>query len=310
MTSLHSSASTRPSLRLAFLQTAFAATALGALSACGGGGGGTPSPPPPTSTVATASIAAPRYGAQAIVTISGTNLDSSGLSVSSSTCLGMTRLTSGQTTSSATLAYYGCTIAGALSGTVAIASNGTVLSSPTYTVPAPIVRLAVTNGQGVNGNIDINLFGTTAPLTVVNFLSYVNSTFYDGLIFHRYSPNFVFQGGGYGPSQNGILPAPKATNPPIAYEAGGGKNLQWTVAMARQTGLNTATSQFFINLLDNANLDNPGSPYAVFGSLPASSQAVVQTMMAATCNPDLNDLPPSDCLPTPNIVITSATQIQ
>jgi peptidyl-prolyl cis-trans isomerase A (cyclophilin A) len=289
------------------VRLALCATVLGALAACGGGGGGGT---PPASTVSTASVSAPRYGASAIITMSGTNLDSSGLSVTSDACINMTRLTSGTTTSTSTVAYYSCTVSGKFSGTVTIASNGVTLTTKTFTVPAPQVTLAVSNGQGVNGNIVIDLYGDKAPVTVVNFLNYVNSGFYNGLIFHRLSPNFVIQGGGYGPSSNGILPAPKTTNAPIPYESGGGKNLQWTVAMARQTGLNTATSQFFINLVDNASLDSPSNPYAVFGNITASSQAVVQAITTAPCVQDLNDLPPGDCLPTPNVVITSATQTQ
>jgi peptidyl-prolyl cis-trans isomerase A (cyclophilin A) len=285
---------------------AFAAIALAALSACGGGGDSTP----PASTVASASVSAPRYGSAAIVTMSGTNLDSRGLSVSSSACINMTRLTSGPTTSTATIAYYSCTVANALTGTINIASNGVSLANPTFTVAAPQVSMAVTNGQGVNGNIVIDLYGDKAPISTVNFLSYVNSGFYNGLIFHRLSPGFVIQGGGYGPSSGGVLPAPKATNAAIAYESGGGKNLQWTVAMARQQGLNTATSQFFVNLVNNPSLDDPGNPYAVFGNVTASSVAVVQAITTAPCVQDLNDLPPSDCLPTPNVVITSATQTQ
>lgn len=304
--SLQRSVPVTPTPRLAS-HAAFACIALAALSACGGGGSSTP---PPTSTVTSASVAASRYGSTAIVTMSGTNLDSSGLGVSSSACINMTRLTSGATTSTATIAYYSCTVANAYSGTVNITSNGAALANPTFTVPAPQVTMAVTNGQGVNGNIVIDLYGDKAPITTVNFLNYVNSNFYNGLIIHRLSPAFVIQGGGYGPSSNGVLPAPKPNGAPIVYESGGGKNLQWTIAMARSVGLNSATSQFFINLADNTGLDDPNNPYAVFGKLTASSQAVVQAITVAPCVQDLNDLPPGDCLPTPNVVITSATQTQ
>jgi peptidyl-prolyl cis-trans isomerase A (cyclophilin A) len=303
--SLQRTVSAIPGRRLVS-NAALATLTLATLAACGGGGDSTP----PASTVTSASVSAPRYGSAAIVTMSGTNLDSRGLSVSSSACINMTRLTSGPTTSTSTIAYYSCTVAGALTGTINIASNGVSLANPTFTVAAPQVSMAVTNGQGVNGNIVIDLYGDKAPVTVVNFLSYVNSGFYNGLIIHRNSPNFVIQGGGYGPSSNGVLPAPKATNAPIVYEAGGGSNLQWTVAMARTTGLNTATSQFFVNLVDNPSLDNPANPYAVFGKVTASSVAVVQAITAAPCVQDLNDLPPGDCLPSPNVVITSATQTQ
>ncbi len=113
------------------------------------------------------------------------------------------------------------------------------------------------------GVIEIALYNATAPQTVSNFLRYVDEGFYDGTIFHRVIPGFVIQGGGY--TAEGVK---KGTHAPIALEAGD-KNLRGTIAMARTTDPNSATSQFFINLKDNSQLDPaPGNPgYAVFGKV-------------------------------------------
>ncbi len=285
--------------------TLTALAALAALAACGGGGstGGTP-----TATVSSASVSATHYAAPAFVTINGLGLDST-LGVSSNGCKNFVRLTAAPYVSSTTTAYYQCTVSGALSSTVTIQSNGTTIGSAPFTVPAPQVTMAVNNGLGVNGNLVITLKGDVAPITVDNFLAYVNSGFYNGLIFHRVSPNFVIQGGGYKPSVNGVLPAAQATSAPIAYESGGGKNLQWTISMARTQQLNSATSQFFINLVDNPSLDG-SDPYAVFGTISTTSIPVVQAITAAPCAADNTDLPAGDCLPIPNVVITAATQTQ
>ena len=294
--------------------TALAAVLLAALSACGGGGGGTP----PASTVTSSSVAATRYGATAIVTMSGTNLDSSGLSVTSTGCKNMTRQTSGALASTATVAYYTCTVSGGFSGTVVIQSNGSTIASPTFTVPVPQVKLTVSNGQGVSGDIYITLMADKVPTTVDNFLNYVNATptsFYQGTIFHRIaklisnpSQAFVIQGGGYGATVNGSLPAAKTTNAPIAIETAGGNNVQWSVAMAN-AGPGTVTSQFFINAMDNTS--TLGNGYSVFGNLTAASVAVAQQILAAPATCANNALAGTiDCLPQPDVTIVAASQSQ
>lgn len=308
---LQRSASTIPTLRLAS-HGAFACIVLAALAACGGGGSSTSGPP---STVSSLDISAPKYGATALVTVNGSGLDSSGFSVTSPGCKNMTRLTVAPTQSTATTAYYNCVVSGAYTSSVVASSNGSQLASKSFSVAVPKVTMTLNNGVSgtgaVTGSLVLTLRGDVAPITVDNFLSYVNSGFYNGLIFHRYSPGFVVQGGGYGPSTNNLLPSPKAASAPINYEAGGGSNLQWTVAMARTQALNSASSQFFINLADNSLLDAaPYGPYAVFASVDASSIPLVQSMTTAPCVLDPTDLPAGDCLPAPNIVITSATQTQ
>jgi len=115
------------------------------------------------------------------------------------------------------------------------------------------------------GDIKIELFKDKAPITVENFLSYANDGFYDGTIFHRVIPNFMIQGGGFTPDFN-----QKPTKQPIKNEATNGlKNERGTLAMARTQVVDSATSQFFINLADNSFLDNGirDYGYAVFGKV-------------------------------------------
>jgi cyclophilin family peptidyl-prolyl cis-trans isomerase len=115
------------------------------------------------------------------------------------------------------------------------------------------------------GRIVIELLVDAAPITTANFLDYVNAGFYDGTVFHRVIPGFVVQGGGYGPDLGR-----KATRAPIRNEADNGlENTRGTLSMARTQDPNSATSQFFINLSDNAYLDHhaptlQGWGYAVF----------------------------------------------
>lgn len=119
------------------------------------------------------------------------------------------------------------------------------------------------------GDIVVEVYADKAPKTVENFLQYVKDGHYDGTIFHRVIDNFIIQGGGYDSSY-----IQKPTRPPVAHEGrealakGGQKNLTGTVAMARTADLNSATSQFFINVKDNASLDPvaipPGEPVPRF----------------------------------------------
>jgi len=116
------------------------------------------------------------------------------------------------------------------------------------------------------GVITAELDGDKAPETVRNFLSYVNEKYYDGTVFHRVIDGFMIQGGGFTPEME-----MKESRPPISNEAGNGlTNLRGTLAMARTSVVDSATSQFFINLVDNGFLDHRdksagGFGYAVFG---------------------------------------------
>ncbi len=118
------------------------------------------------------------------------------------------------------------------------------------------------------GDIKIELDKGKAPVTVENFLVYVNGKFYDGTVFHRVIPAFMIQGGGFDKDMK-----QKKTNAAIKNEAGNGlKNVNGTIAMARTGDPNSATAQFFINTKDNPFLDHKnetaqGYGYAVFGKV-------------------------------------------
>ena len=118
------------------------------------------------------------------------------------------------------------------------------------------------------GMIVAELDGEKAPVTVENFLAYAREGFYDGTIFHRVIDGFMIQGGGFTPDMG-----MKEGKPPIENEASNGlRNLAGTFAMARTSVVNSATSQFFINLVDNGFLDHKdkspsGFGYAVFGKV-------------------------------------------
>jgi peptidyl-prolyl cis-trans isomerase A (cyclophilin A) len=131
------------------------------------------------------------------------------------------------------------------------------------------------------GEITIELYPDKAPITVKNFLDYVDAKFYDGTIFHRVIPGFMNQGGGFTADMQ-----QKPTRAPIKNEAGNGlKNTVGTVAMARTGVVDSATAQFFINTADNAFLDHrdetaAGFGYAVFGKV-VNGMDVVKKIAAA-----------------------------
>lgn len=122
------------------------------------------------------------------------------------------------------------------------------------------------------GDITVVLFDRHSPVTVKNFLAYVDSGLFAGTIFHRVIPGFMIQGGGYTADLNR-----KPTYPPIVNESKNGlRNVRGTLAMARTSDPNSAASQFFINLVDNRNLDyGPRGPgYAVFGMVVEGMEVV------------------------------------
>lgn len=132
------------------------------------------------------------------------------------------------------------------------------------------------------GTIDIELFNAAAPITVANFLNYVTSGRLDETFFHRSVNNFVIQGGGfsYRGDRATRLQAVQ-TDPPIIREETGRSNLARTVAMARTGELNSATSQFFINLVDNLNLNTTAGGYTVFGRV-VGGWNIVQSIAGLT----------------------------
>jgi peptidyl-prolyl cis-trans isomerase B (cyclophilin B) len=126
------------------------------------------------------------------------------------------------------------------------------------------------------GTITIELDGDKAPITVKNFLSYVDDKYYDGTIFHRVIPNFMIQGGGFQPGMK-----QKTTKAAIKNESGNGlANKRGALAMARTNDLNSATSQFFINVVDNAFLDS--NQYCVFAKVVEGLDVVDKIKAVAT----------------------------
>jgi cyclophilin family peptidyl-prolyl cis-trans isomerase len=289
---------------------ALAAALTLSLSACGGGGTDSGGPLP----VVTSSGVTPgvKYSDSMLVTLSGTNLDAP-LTLTSAGCKNFTRGTSAPTVSTASTAYYTCTVSGVGSQAVTVSAYSTTVATVPFSINEPEVTFNVSNGAGVAGSFTMLLKPAQAPITVDNFLNYVKTGWYNGVIFHRNSPGFVLQGGGYnaGLVPGLTYPAVKTPNANIALEDNAGlSNLQWSVAMARGSDADTANSQFFINLVNNASfLDRVGTSrgYAVFGTI-SSGTAFVNQMLAAPCQSAPGLVFSGECLPVPNLVITGAAQ--
>ena len=193
-------------------------------------------------------------------------------------------------------------------GALMLGISGCGASEPvTQTVPT-----APAAGQPANarvlletskGNITVEVFPAQAPQSAGNFLNYVKTGFYDGLVFHRVIPNFMIQTGGMTTDM-----AEKPKNAPIRNEADNGlKNLRGTLAMARTGDPHSASSQFFINVADNAFLDHRGKTpqgwgYAVFGQV-VDGMDVVDAIVAV---PRGNRGPHGD-VPVEPIVVQRAT---
>ena len=180
---------------------------------------------------------------------------------------------------------------------VALAAMFSVASVQAQT--APKVKLTTSMGD-----IVVQLDPAKAPKTVENFLAYVNDKHYDGTVFHRVMDGFMIQGGGFTADMQ-----QKATKPPIALEASNGlKNDTYTIAMARTSNPNSATSQFFINVKDNAMLNAPqpdGHGYAVFGKVVEGTAVVDKIKAVAVGNKG-----PHQNVPNTPVTITSATLVK
>jgi peptidyl-prolyl cis-trans isomerase A (cyclophilin A) len=181
-----------------------------------------------------------------------------------------------------------------LAGTAALCLIGTVAAqSP------PKVKLSTSAGD-----IVLELYPDKAPKTVDNFLQYVGDKHYDGTIFHRVISDFMIQGGGFTTDMK-----EKSTRAPIPLEAGNGlKNDRGTIAMARTSQPNSATSQFFINVVDNRGLNAPmpdGHGYAVFGKVVSGMEVVDKIRATATGNKGMHQN-----VPLTPILINSATQLK
>jgi peptidyl-prolyl cis-trans isomerase B (cyclophilin B) len=155
------------------------------------------------------------------------------------------------------------------------------------------------------GDLRIELDDEKAPISVANFLSYVNKGFYDGTVFHRVIPNFMIQGGGF---ESGMKQKP--TDAPIKNEAKNGlKNDKYTLAMARTGDPHSATGQFFINTTNNGFLNNAeaqdGWGYAVFGKVVDGQSVVDELGAVKTGRKGFHDDVPVD-----DIQIIKAEEVQ
>ena len=171
--------------------------------------------------------------------------------------------------------------------------------APAHTQTAPKVKLATSLGD-----IVVQLDPAKAPKTVENFLAYVNDKHYDGTVFHRVIDGFMIQGGGMDASLK-----EKPTRAPIPLEADNGlKNDRGTIAMARTGNPNSATSQFFINVVNNDMLNAPkpdGHGYAVFGRVVQGMDVVDKIRTVATGNQGMHQN-----VPTKPVTILSATEVK
>ena len=152
------------------------------------------------------------------------------------------------------------------------------------------------------GNFEVELFEKEAPISAKNFLDYVDDGFFDGLVFHRVIPGFMIQAGGFEPGMK-----QKKVKAPIKNEATNGlKNSRGTLAMARTNVVDSATAQFFVNLVDNEFLDHAGQAnygYAVFGKVTSGMDVIDKIAEVKTATRSGHQNVPAD-----DVVITKATR--
>ena len=149
------------------------------------------------------------------------------------------------------------------------------------------------------GDITVELNQAKAPISVANFLSYVDDKFYDGTIFHRVIPDFMIQGGGFEPGMK-----QKKVKAPIKNESGNGlSNTKGTIAMARTSDMDSATAQFYLNTVDNAgHLDK--AKYCVFGKVVSGLDVVEKIRAVKTGKTGSHG-----DVPTENVMITSISRV-
>ncbi len=281
-------------LRASFL-AATAASAL--LAACGGSD--VNSDPTVNSMVATPAA----YGRTAVWTVAGLNLDKGvRFYITDGQCGPVAEL--GEPT--ANQRQFTCRVAslGELIARVDDA-GGNRLATLRVIIPTPTVQLVLSQGT-----IELELDPTAAPVTVNNFLNYVNTNFYNGTIFHRVIADFVIQGGAY--TAGNPNPVPKTpTFAPIVLETNRGlNNVRGSLAMARTAAPNSATSSYYINVVDNPSLDyqseqEPG--YAVFGRVTAGMNVVDAISIVPTqAIPSLG----LTNVPVTNVIVTTARQVR
>jgi cyclophilin family peptidyl-prolyl cis-trans isomerase len=261
------------------------------LNACGGGGSNDFPP-----VVTAFKVQTLQYSRPALIYIGGNDLRTTMTVESGGACTSP----SFSSTSTTSLLAFNCTVTqvGEMPLTVKDA-NGHVLYQTSVTVPKPQVTLVTSSGS-----VTMELDPAVAPITVNNFLSYVHSGYYANTLFHRVISGFVAQGGGY---TSGLVKK-AGQSAPITLESNKGlSNLRGTVAMARTNDPNSATSEFFVNLVANTFLDyqSAASPgYAVFGSVIQGMDVIDAIAAKSTGTQNgFTDVPLTD------VTVTSASQV-
>jgi peptidyl-prolyl cis-trans isomerase A (cyclophilin A) len=201
-----------------------------------------------------------------------------------------------------------------LSLAVSIAAANLATADDAKKSANPVVEMKTSMGP-----IKIELFADKAPVSVKNFLSYVDEKYYDSTVFHRVMDGFMIQGGGFEDSDPIKQKKTKAT---IKNEASNGlKNDRGTIAMARTSDPDSATSQFFINVVDNEGLNRPkpdGHGYAVFGKVIEGMEVVDKIKKVKTGNAPAIALGPGDReqqatfqnVPTTKVIIESVRRTE
>ena len=242
-----------------FLNSVIVLTIGAVLSACGGGGGDGVGGVADNQQITTVKARTLSYSQQAVILVAGVDLRNT-MSAVTGVCKNPVF---NEAQSVPELAIINCLVTAAGEQPLTITgSNGKVLYSGTVTVPLPQVEMVTSEGS-----ITLELNPAAAPLSVDNFLAYAKDGYYRDTLFHRVIAGFAAQAGGY---TSGVVKKP-GQRAPIALESNNGLlNSRSTLAMARTDAPNSATSEFFINLVDNAFLDykSAASPgYAVFGKV-------------------------------------------
>lgn len=260
------------------------------LSACGGNNA-----PAPSSNIKITSVTSDQlvYRKNTVITVKGEHLDE-GFNMTNKACLSITPLSG----STANQKSFSCKIVGVgQQGLVITDRNGKTVYSENLNIPlAKQPQVTMTTSLGT---IVLELNPAKAPVSVDNFLNYTESGFYVNKIFHRVISNFVIQGGGYTADLNLAT-----TQAPIKLEANNGlSNLRGSIAMARTSAPDSATSQFFINVVDNPNLDTTSGGYAVFGKVVSGLDIVDKIKAVPTgTRGGLTDVP--------NTAITISSMLQ
>jgi peptidyl-prolyl cis-trans isomerase A (cyclophilin A) len=178
-------------------------------------------------------------------------------------------------------------------------TEGKLVFATTLTVPKPQVAMVTSLGSMV-----LELDPAKAPVSVNNFLSYVRQGFYTNTLFHRVIAGFVVQGGGY---TTGLVEKTGKAEPIVLEANNGLSNLRGTLAMARTSELNSATSEFYLNLVDNVALDTLNGGYAVFGKVVRNEDLQVIDAIASQATGTVNGMRD---VPLSEVTITSVTQVR